>query len=95
MIILGEKFIKNYINKLTINDINNFLLKENISINSNDINIIYIYIKNNFDEILKDEIKVLNRVKNDVNKDTYDKILYLYDKYKDKIILFKKMNNLN
>lgn len=92
---MGEKFIKNYINKLTINDINNFLLKENISINSNDINIIYIYIKNNFDEILKDEIKVLNRVKNDVNKDTYDKILYLYDKYKDKIILFKKMNNLN
>ncbi len=92
---MGEKFIKNYINKLTINDINNFLLKENISINSNDINIIYIYIKNNFDEILKDEVKVLNRVKNDVNKDTYDKILYLYDKYKDKIILFKKMNNLN
>lgn len=92
---MGEKFIKNYINKLTINDINNFLLKENISINSNDINIIYIYIKNNFDEILKDEVKVLNRVKNDVNKDTYDKILYLYDKYKDKILLFKKMNNLN
>lgn len=92
---MNYKLIKSYIDKLSINDINNFLLKESISINSNDINIIYIYIKNNFDEILKDEEKVLNKVKNDVNKDTYDKILYLYDKYKDKIIILKKMSKLN
>ena len=66
------------------------LEKENMKINSNDINIVYIYIKNNFDEILKDEVKVLNRIKNDVNSDTYDKILLLYEKYKDKLVLLKK-----
>ncbi len=82
--------IKNYINKMTIDDINRFLEKENMKINSNDINIVYIYIKNNFDEILKDEVKVLNRIKNDVNSDTYDKILLLYEKYKDKLVLLKK-----
>ncbi len=92
---MNYKLIKSYIDKLSINDINNFLLKESISINSNDINIIYMYIKNNFDEIIKDEEKVLNRIKNDVNKDTYDKVLYLYDKYKDKIIILKKMSKLN
>ena len=82
--------IKNYINKMSIDDINRFLEKENMKINSNDINIVYIYIKNNFDEILKDEVKVLNRIKNDVNSDTYDKILLLYEKYKDKLALLKK-----
>lgn len=75
---------------MTIDDINRFLEKENMKINSNDINIVYIYIKNNFDEILKDEVKVLNRIKNDVNSDTYDKILLLYEKYKDKLVLLKK-----
>lgn len=84
------KLIKNYINKMTLNDINKFLDKENIIINSNDINIIYIYIKNNIDDILKDMENSLNKVKNKITNDSYNKILKLYDKYKDMILLIKK-----
>ena len=75
---------------MTLNDINKFLDKENIIINSNDINIIYIYIKNNIDDILKDMENSLNKVKNKITNDSYNKILKLYDKYKDMILLIKK-----
>lgn len=75
---------------MTLNDINKFLDKENVVINSNDINIIYIYIKNNIDDILKDIENSLNKVKNKITSDSYNKILKLYDKYKDMILLIKK-----
>ena len=85
MITVNKLIILNYINRLKKEDIENYSLRENTILNKEEIDIIYDYIKNHFDKIVNNPIKVLNEVKDKVSTSVYDKILELYDKYKDMI----------
>ena len=78
---MKEKIIKYYINHLTKNDIIMYAQKNNIILNNNEIDIIYNNIKYNYDELKNNPLVVLNKYKNDLSIETYNKIYELYTIY--------------
>ncbi len=84
-------FVENYISKLTKKDIENFALKENITLNKEELNIIYYYIKNNYKNIIYNKPEyTLKDIKEKYNTDIYLKVKKVYLKYKEKIDNFTK-----
>lgn len=74
--------IKKYIDKLTINDVNNFALKNDIILNDQELSLIYNIIKNDYNKLLsKDYDKVFNKLKDNVSYSNYEKIVSLFKKY--------------
>lgn len=85
-----ELLIQNYIRKLTKEDILNFCNKENISLTNEELNIFYIFIKKYWREFIKNEpSKIFNDLKTKIRPTTYDKMIILYNKYKE----YKKLIN--
>lgn len=78
--------IKMYINKLSKDDLYKYISNNNYLISDNDIDIIYFYIKNYYEEFFKDPNGILNKIKEDVEPNTFSIILDLYNKYKNGII---------
>lgn len=77
--------IKNYIKKLSISDVNDFAIKNNIMLNDNELNIIFNYIKSDYNTILYgDPTNILNNLKENFDDSTYLKIEKLFFEYKDK-----------
>ena len=82
---MKDKLLKNYVNKLSINDINDFAVKNDIVHNKNELNTIYDIIKNDYDELLYgNSDNVFNKLKSNVSSDNYDKIINLFFLYKKK-----------
>lgn len=80
---MNELLLKNYVNKLTKEDIINYLKNENINITKDDIDIIYDYIKKYFMIFYKgDPTYLFNELKDKLTKEAYNKALELYQKYK-------------
>ena len=79
------QLINSYIDKLTIQDINNIANKNNINLNDYELNFIYNQIKNNYNDLLYgDSTNIFNELKNNVSSDNYYKIMELYTKYKQR-----------
>ena len=80
-----NNLIKQYINKITINNINDFAIKNNINLNEKELNVLYDVSKNRFEEVLyKDDSNVKNYLKEHLTSENYDKIVKLYDEYRAK-----------
>ena len=80
---MNNFLIKKYINKLTKQDIINYTSKQNIELSTNEIDIIYYYIKNKYQEFLNgNEEKVLKEIKPKVSQKTYQIIDEYYNLYK-------------
>ena len=78
-----EFLIKEYIKKITEEDINNFAQKEGITLLNDELKTIYVYIKNYADVFLHDDATFLfEELKVKLQPKTYDKIIELYNKYK-------------
>ena len=78
-----EMLIKNYINKITINDINNFAYNNNIVLLPGEDKILYNFINKYWKEAYKGDInKVFSILKNNVSESTYNAAVILYNKYK-------------
>lgn len=81
-----EMLIKEYLKKLTLNDINNFALKYNFKLQPNEDKIIYNFIINNWKEVYKgNPNKAFLKLKGQVSSDTYNFAITLYNQFKDKI----------
>lgn len=78
--------IKNYVNTINKDDIINFAKKENFILNNEELDIIYTAIKNRCEEIYNNGINVINEYKDKLNINTYDKLVELHDRYKNKYI---------
>ena len=77
--------IKEYIKNLAEEDINNFALKEGIKLLDDETKIIYLYLKNYWEVFLNyDSTYLFEELKENLRKETYDKIIELYNKYKKK-----------
>ena len=63
-------------------EINKFLLKENIILNNNELDIIYDYINNDIYKVINNPLEVLNDLKDKLSTTSYNKLLALYNKYK-------------
>lgn len=77
--------IKNYVEKLTEEDIENFAIKEGITLLEKEKRILYIYIKNYWETLLeKDSTFIFEELKEKLQPKTYEKVIELYNKYKKK-----------
>lgn len=77
-----NSLIKQYINKIDINNINDFGIKNNIYLDKKELDCLYDVIKNRYDEIIKDDSLIKDCLKDNLKKENYDKILNLYEKYR-------------
>ena len=74
--------IKNYIDRLDIEDVNNFLIKNNIYLDENELTFSYKFIKENWDQIISSPNMInLDSYKNYFKEENYIKINNLYKEY--------------
>ena len=76
--------IKKYINNLTIDKINNFLIKNDINLNNEELSFLLELVKTNIDDILVNDSKYLDIIKNKFDEDNYSKIKNLFLYYKNR-----------
>ncbi len=84
MIIIYQKIIENYIPKLTTNDLKVFAAKNNIEYTEDELLIVYQFIKYHYHDLLDQNIKVFEEIKEKINPNLYKKLLHLYIDYKQK-----------
>lgn len=80
---MNKLLIYKYMNKITKDDINKYALNQNVSLKSNELDLLYAYIKKYSKRILNEPLDVIDEIKDDLSIDVYNKLLELYDKYKD------------
>ncbi len=81
--------IREYVNRLRKEDVNNYALKQNIVLDNSEIDFIYSYIKNNYRKILSRDISLsLEEVKPKLKDSTYNKLVILIYNNRDKINSF-------
>ena len=68
---------------LTKEDINKYALSQDVSLKSNELDLLYAYIKKYSRRILNEPLDVIDEIKDDLSDNVYNKLLELYDKYKD------------
>lgn len=85
-----KSLIKNYIELLTVEKLNDFGIKNNILLTNNELEFLLSLVKENYEDILDNEDKYLNILKENFSEDKYIKIkdLFLYYKNKYKGYLF-------
>lgn len=83
--------IEDYVRRLNIGDVERFALKQGIILDSEELNIVYEYIRENYKTFIYGNPRdILMEIKGKVKPLTYTKIENLYMKFKDKINLFTK-----
>lgn len=83
--------ISEYINRLRKSDIERFALKQGITLDKEEVDIFYSYIKANYKKMLYDNtIDTLEDIRSKVSPNTYSKVEGLYLMFKDKIDAFTK-----
>ena len=80
---MKKELLKNYISKLTKQDIINYLSKECIPASNEEIDMIYNAIKNDYEEILETNfMSYISNYKLNFNTDLYRTIIEKYNQYK-------------
>lgn len=76
-------FLKEYINSLTEKDIYNFGLKEGITLKDEETKTIYLYIKNYWETLIKDDSTfIFEELKEKLRPEVYQKVVELFNRYK-------------
>jgi len=79
-----KSLIKNFIDNLTIDKLNEFGIKNNINLNNTELNYLLELIKNDWESILKDETKYLIELEKNINYNDFIKIKELFIYYKNR-----------
>lgn len=84
---MKERLIEQYVNRMTIDDVNNFALKNGINLSNEEINLIYNKIVNNWKTIVfGNPRRLLDELKNQLNEENYQKIENLYVFFKNRYL---------
>ena len=85
-----NNLLKKYINTLTIDKLNELLIKNDIKLSNNELLVLLNLIKDNFDDILINDTKYLKILKEKIDIDNYNRIENLFNYYKNryKVYLF-------
>ena len=86
MIYIYKDIIKKYINLLTLDDIKRFADKENITYTDDEAIIVYNFIMYYYNDLLDENIKAFEHIKNKISPNLYKKLLNLYIDYKQKYL---------
>lgn len=79
---MQKQILKSYIDKLKKEDIIKFINNNNYQVSDMEINTIYFYIKNYWEELFDNSEEIWKKLQNDVSKNTYLELMKLYKKYK-------------
>jgi len=79
-----KSLIKNYMDLLTIEKLNEFGIKNDIHLNNTELEFIFNMVKQNWENILKDETKYLEELQNNINSADFNKIKNLVIYYKNR-----------
>ena len=79
-----NSLLKKYINNLTIEKVNEFGVKNDIYLNNEELSFLLELIKTNIDDILVNDSKYLNIIKNKFSEENYIKIKNLFSYYKNR-----------
>ena len=79
-----KSLLKNYIEKLTLDEIRQFGIKNGINISDEEYKFILDLVQGNFEDMLINEDKYLNMIEDKINPEEFTKIKNLYLKYKEK-----------
>ena len=86
MIFIYKELAKKYINLVRLEDIKAFGDKNNLIYTDNEAIIIYNFIKYYYNELLDENIKVFEVIKNKISPKLYKDLLNLYIDYKQKYL---------
>lgn len=78
--------VRNYVNNLSINDLEKMANEYNINHTSDELIIIYDFIKYRYNDLLDKNIKVFDEIKGKINPVLYKKLLNLYLDYKNRYL---------
>lgn len=76
--------IKKYINNLTIDKLNEFMINNNINLNNDELVFLLELIKTNIDDILVNSLKYLNILKEKIRINEFNKLETLFLYYKNR-----------
>ena len=82
---VNKYFIYEYISRIKKDDVINYSKRLGITLSTNDLEIIFYYLKNEYERFFNNPLEVLNEIKSQVEPNTYIFLMELYSKYKDKI----------
>ena len=77
-----KSILKQYIEKLKKEDIIKFIGKNNYQVSDKEIDTIYFYIKNYWEDIFDNQEDIWNKIKQEVSPNTFIQIQGLYQNYK-------------
>ena len=86
MIIIYKELVKMYIPKLRIQDLEEFAYKNNISYTNDELVEVYQFIRFNYNDLLNENVKVFEELKNKISPTLYKRLLDLYIEYKNKYL---------
>lgn len=82
---MNEFLIKNYISKLSTNEIETFSKKQGLNLNQDELKLIEKHIKNDWHTIIYGNPRpILDELKQKLNENSYQKIENLYVEFKNK-----------
>ena len=64
-------------------DIKNYAKKQNVDLADNEVTIIYNFIKSHYNELLNNDTKSFSFLKKELSPSLYEKIIALYNYYKN------------
>ena len=80
-----EKLIRNYVDRVTINDVDSFSKTYGIILNEKELNLIFKYVKNDWHTIIYGNPRtILDDLKKNLDSFSYSKIEQLYIHFKEK-----------
>jgi hypothetical protein len=79
-----SNIIKKYVSMLTIKDISDFGIKNDIYLDNDELNVLYDVIKNNYEVLLNDDKRVFKYLEGKIRTDNLNKIKTLFYGYKEK-----------
>lgn len=80
-----DRLVQDYINRLTITDLEKFALSNGITLNEFELNLIFDNVKNNWRTVIYGNPRgVLDELKSKVNPVQYQKIENLYIQFKNR-----------
>mgnify|MGYP002619902115 CR=1 FL=1 len=85
---MNNYFLKRYLKNISKKEIYTLANKYDIKLNSDEITNIYNYIHSNSNKYFKNDLpieKIISDTKHILTKSNYNKLIKLYDLYKDKI----------
>lgn len=86
MIFIYKELVKKYINRLSIEDVERFAKKNDITYTKEELVIVYNFILGNYNELLNENINVFLKIRDKISPTLYKNLLNLYIEYKQKYL---------